>query len=179
MAWTAPMTAVAGSVFTAAQFNTHVRDNLNCTAPALATVSGSIFAGTGTNSIAERIPTADFVTTIDTLTSTSYTAVATPGPAVTVTTGTKAWVFVAARLANNTTGQNTYTSYAVSGATTSASVDERGFFFTISTANESVQACTFNLHTGLTGGSNTFTQEYRVTGGTGTVDNRRIGVIPL
>jgi len=29
MAWTAPMTAIPGDVFTAAQFNTHVRDNLN------------------------------------------------------------------------------------------------------------------------------------------------------
>jgi len=29
MVWTAPMTAIPGDVFTAAQFNTHVRDNLN------------------------------------------------------------------------------------------------------------------------------------------------------
>lgn len=28
MVWTAPMTAIPGDVFTAAQFNTHVRDNL-------------------------------------------------------------------------------------------------------------------------------------------------------
>lgn len=29
MVWTAPMTAIPGDVFTAAQFNTHLRDNLN------------------------------------------------------------------------------------------------------------------------------------------------------
>ena len=34
MAWTAPMTAVSGSVLTAAQWNTNVRDNLLETAPA-------------------------------------------------------------------------------------------------------------------------------------------------
>lgn len=180
MAWSAPMTAVAGSIFTAAQFNTFVRDNLNATAPALATTIGSIFVTTGTNAIAERVPSATFDTTSDTLTGTAYgDPSASVGPAITVTTGTKAIVFVAARLANNTTGSNTYASYAVTGATSDAAVDERAFFFTINTANESVQACNINFHTGLTAGSNTFTMKYRVTAGTGTVDNRRIVVIPL
>ena len=54
MAWSAPMTAVANSTFTAAQFNQYVRDNLNETAPALATAAGSYFAADGINSIAER-----------------------------------------------------------------------------------------------------------------------------
>src|SRR5690606_12967068 len=43
MAWSAPMTAVSGSVFTAAQFNQFVRDNLNETAPARATTAGAHF----------------------------------------------------------------------------------------------------------------------------------------
>lgn len=174
------MTAVAGSIFTAAQFNTFVRDNLNATAPALATTAGSIFVTTGTNAIAERIPSGTFDTTSDTTTSTSYGDLAgSSGPAVTVTTGTKAIVFAAARLANNGTGNNTYVSYAVTGATTDAAVDERAFFFTGNTTNESVQSCNLNFHTGLTAGSNTFTLKYRVTAGTGTGDNRRIVVIPL
>ena len=29
MAWTSPMTAISGSIFTAAHFNQNVRDNLN------------------------------------------------------------------------------------------------------------------------------------------------------
>ena len=36
MTWTAPMTAVAGAVYTAAQWNTSIRDNLNETAVAKA-----------------------------------------------------------------------------------------------------------------------------------------------
>ncbi len=35
------------------------------------------------------------------------------------------------------------------------------------------------LVTGLTAGSNTFTQQYKVNGGTGTFANRRLLVIPL
>ena len=54
MAWSAPMTAVANTVFTAAQFNQHVRDNLNETAPAKATASGGYFVATGVNAIAQR-----------------------------------------------------------------------------------------------------------------------------
>ena len=55
MAWTAPMTAVANAVFTAAQFNTHVRDNLLETAPAKATTTGGYFVATGTNTIVQRV----------------------------------------------------------------------------------------------------------------------------
>jgi hypothetical protein len=54
--WSAPMTAVANSTFTAAQFNQYVRDNLNETAPAKATSAGSYFVADGVNSIAERTP---------------------------------------------------------------------------------------------------------------------------
>lgn len=174
------MTAVAGSVFTAAQFNTFVRDNLNETAPAKATTAGSFFVTTGTNAIAERIPGTAFDTTADTTTGTAYGDLAgTVGPAVTVTTGTRALIFIAARIANSATTQNVYASYAVSGATTDAAVDERALFATVNTANESIQASTHMLQTGLTAGSNTFTMKYRVTGGTGTADNRRITVIPF
>ena len=43
------MTAVASSVFTAAQFNTFIRDNLNETSPAKATTAGAYFTVSGTN----------------------------------------------------------------------------------------------------------------------------------
>ena len=59
MAWSAPMTAVSGSVLTAAQFNTYVRDNLNETAPAKATAAGQIFVSTAANAIAARLVNAD------------------------------------------------------------------------------------------------------------------------
>lgn len=173
------MTAVSNSVFTAAQFNTFVRDNLNETAPAKATTAGSIFVATGTNAIAQRTPSTQFVTDSETTASTSYTDLATAGPAVTVTTGTTAIVVVGARLINTTAGENTYASYAVSGASTSAADDDRAFMFTCPVANYSTGGSNVVMHTGLTAGSNTFTMKYRVTGNTGTADNRRLTVIPL
>ena len=88
------MTAVANSVFTAAQFNQFVRDNLNETAPAKATTAGSHFAGTGLNSIAERLTDTDLVATSQTTISTSYADLATVGPTVTATTGPYAIVFL-------------------------------------------------------------------------------------
>src|SRR3546814_19340432 len=73
MAWTAPMTAVANTVFTAAQFNQHVRDNLNETAPAKATAAGGYFVATGVNAIAQRIADGNTDTNTGTTTSTTYT----------------------------------------------------------------------------------------------------------
>lgn len=175
MAWTAPMTAVSNSVFTAAQFNQFVRDNLNETAPAKATTAGSHFAGTGLNSIAERISTAAIVATSQTTTSTSYTDLATVGPAVTVTTGPLAWV----HLYNsnvNTTSVSSLMSFEVSGASSIPAADNTSIG--IAGTAGSREGAGFLLTT-LTPGSNTFTCKYRVGSGTGTYADRRIAVLPL
>ncbi len=49
MAWTAPITFTSGSVLTAAQLNTYLRDNLNETAPAKFTAAGQLFVSTAAN----------------------------------------------------------------------------------------------------------------------------------
>lgn len=179
MAWTAPMTAVANTVFTAAQFNTHVRDNLNETAPAKATTAGTIFVASGANSIVERVPSTAAVTTSESTGGTGYGDVATPGPAVTVNTGTKAIVMVSSIVQNSTASQNSYASYAVSGASTIAASDDRAVIITAAAINQTLRASAVYMETALTAGSNTFTMKYRVTGGTGSFQNRRIVVIPL
>ena len=125
MAWTAPMTAVAGNTLTAAQWNTHVRDNLLETAPAKATAAGRIFVTTAANAIAERVVDSETVATSQTTTSTSYTDLATTGPAVTVTTGARALVFYGAEMENTTSTALSAASVAVSGATTDAASDAR------------------------------------------------------
>jgi hypothetical protein len=173
------MTAVANTVFTAAQFNTHVRDNLNETAPAKATTAGTIFVASGANSIAERVPSTAAVTTSETTTGTGYGDLTTPGPAVTVTTGTKAIVMVASLVQNSTAGQNSYASYAVTGASAISATDDRAVLITAAATNQTLRASAVYMETGLTAGSNTFTMKYRVTGGTGSFQNRRITVIPL
>jgi hypothetical protein len=108
-------------------------------------------------------------------TSTSYTDLTTAGPAVTITTGTKALVIVGARVQVNS-GASSYASYAVSGATTIAAIDdvavEAG---TITTGMSRASRLTT-----LTAGSNTFTMKYRTSPTrTGTYEFREIIVIDL
>lgn len=177
MAWSTPLTAVSNATLTAAQWNASVRDNLLMTAAALATTAGSIFVATGANAIAERLPSAATVAALQTTASTSYVALATAGPAVTVTTGPRALVITGCEISNGTSGVSSYYGYAVSGATTVAATD--------STAMKSTNASGYPfamsraLLQGLTPGVNTFTGMYRVDGGTGGWTNRTINVVPF
>lgn len=171
------MTAVANSVFTAAQFNQFVRDNLNETAPAKAVNAGSWFAVSGTNQIAERTGATAQVATGETTTSTSYTDLATPGPAVTVDTGPRALIFVTGSISNSGTG-SVRMAYETSGATTLAAADIRGIGHA-GAATVEVLCANVIFETALTPGSNTFTAKYRVSASTGTFGSRRIGVLPF
>lgn len=181
MAWTSPMTAVANSAFTAAQFNTHVRDNLLETAVAKATTSGTYFVGTGVNAIAERTAKSDSIDpgTAQTTTSTSYTNLTTPGPTVTVTTGTKALVLISCYVFNTNSGEACYVSVAVSGATTIDADDVWCLQYESNSSQDVLNATRARMFD-LTAGSNTFTMKYRVSGpsGTGTFRRRELTVIP-
>jgi hypothetical protein len=179
VAWTVPLTGVSNATLTAAQWNATVRDDLNTTAPALATTAGAIFVATGTNAIAQRIPASASVTTVETTTSTSYTNLATVGPQVTVTTGTSALVGFHCRQSNSTLSSNVWTTYAVSGATTVAASDNFALSFDSPVANSTVYHGTSFRVTGLTAGSNTFTLQYRVSAGTGTFHVRNLWVLPF
>lgn len=165
MAWNSPLTFVTGNVLTAAQLNAQVRDNMSETAPAKATTAGRLIVTTGANAVAERDVVTDSVATSQTTSSTSYVDLATAGPAVTVTTGTKALVTIMSRVTSDTAGGAAFATYAVSGATTIAAADyTRGLVFTISTANQLQRIGVSYLETGLTAGSNTFTMKYRAGG---------------
>lgn len=177
MAWSSPMTAVAGATFTAAQFNQYVRDNLNMTSPALATAAGQIFVSTAANALAARVPGAAVIATSQSTTSTTYTDLATVGPAVTVTTGTQALVWPAARMSNASTNTN-WASVAVSGASSVSASDA----WAASTQGTNVTVdCRGHLFTGLTSGSNIFTMKYKSGSGTNaaTFVDRELIVIPL
>lgn len=178
MAWTAPMTAVANSVFTAAQFNTHVRDNFGETAPAKATAATQHFVATGVNAIAARQTTETLTSATSTTTSTSYTDLSGgAAPVVSgLTTGIKAIVWVVCAVSNST-GAQSMMSFAVSGATTLAAADTRCYAGTM-TAGATMIGAWIGL-VDLTAGSNTFTAKYRVLAGTGSYNDRRLGVFPL
>ncbi|MFC8423928.1 hypothetical protein ACFUN7_24135 [Streptomyces sp. NPDC057236] len=180
MAWSAPMTAVANSTFTAAQFNAYVRDNLNETAPAKATASSGYFVGDGVNSIAERFAVSASELGAGETTSTTYTDLNAPanvGPTVTLETGPTALVIVRCSLENSGTG-SARMAYEVSGATSLAPADNRGVGF-FGAAGGNFNGSDASLWTSLTPGVNTFTARYRVSSGTGEFASRRIIVMPF
>lgn len=180
LAWTTPLTAVSNATLTAAQWNASVRDNLLETAAAKFTAAGQLFVSTGVNAGAARTPSQATVSTQETTTSTSYTALTTAGPTVaSLTTGTQALVAITAACGNNTAGQNSYMSVAVSGATTLAAADTTALRYQAFGANSRHRSSTVHLFTGLTAGANTFTSQYKVDAGTGLWFDRHLVVVPL
>ncbi len=178
MAWTAPMTAVAGAIFSAAQFNQYVRDNLNECAPAKATAAGQFFVSTGANAIAARQLTAAVVATSQTTTSTSYADLATIGPQVSAVTSDRAVVFFASDLDNTGVNGASSVSVAVSGATTISASAAWRIARDGAAAGNIWRVGMAHLFTGLNAGTNTFTMKYTVGSGTGTFGNRELIVLP-
>lgn len=181
MAWSAPMTAVANTAFTAAQFNTYIRDNLLETAPAKATGEGSWFVGNGPNQIVERFWSVDEVSATATTTSTSYTDLASSsGPSVTCATSSRALVILTGNLTTNVKAEYAVMSFAVSGDSTVAAADTNALHIESAVDGDgtNMQASVVVPLSTLTPGNNTFTCKYRVTDGTGTFNHRRILVLP-
>ncbi len=181
MAWTVPLTAASNATLTAAQWNATVRDNLLETAPAKASAAGRFFATSGTNSIAERVPTTASIGSAGTTTTTgSYVNLSGTGvgPAVTVSSGPLVLVSVGAIIQNDPTGSRIFASFEVSGASTIAAADD--FAITNdSAASGRLAAMSRVTLQSVTPGSNTFTMKYRVSGGTGQAAQRNIIAIPF
>jgi len=178
MAWTTPATAVANATLPAATWNATVRDNLNATAVALASVSSQYFVATGVNALAARLLQTATVATSQTTATTSYTNLATVGPAVTVTTGTIAVAFFCAAVSNTAANSATDVSVAVSGASSVAASDAWRTVLDGVSANQVNRVVGMHCFTGLNAGSNTFTVQYKVGSGTGTFSDRELIVFP-
>lgn len=126
-------------------------------------------------------PVADYISTSQTTTSTSYTDLSTAGPAVTAVIGASgmALLSVTARASNNTSNAGSFMGVAISGANTEAADDERALTCTSPNSGNAYASTYTRLLTGLTPGSTTFTSKYKVSSGTGTFLYRRISVVPL
>lgn len=172
------MTAVANTAFTAAQFNTHVRDNLLQTAPAKATGASGLIVTSGLNQVSERYIASGVTTASETTTSTSYTDLTTVGPSVTTTTGGIAIVLWAARLSNNTGGQLAYMSFDLAAAGFVAQ-DTYSLIYQASAANAVGQMAQMHVIAGIPPGSITVTAKYRAGANTASFANREVVVIPL
>lgn len=179
MAWTAPMTAVAGVIWTSAQFNAHVRDNLLETMPGKATASNRMYITTGNNAIAERVPSTAQVDTSETTTSTAYDDLTTVGPSVTVTTGAKALVWFGSWMSHNSNNGETSLSVAVSGAGIIAASDDYRLLQSGVELGSNNRHYVCHLFTNLTAGSNTFRLKYKTNLGTATYKWRDLIVLPL
>lgn len=187
MAWTAPMTAASNSTFTAAQFNTHVRDNLLETEVAKGTTTSAYLVSTGANAIAQRSSTSSSVQPMQTTVQTSYSDLGTVGPVVTLTSsGTKALVIMSCGMANTSANASMFVSVGVSGATTTAADDTWAIISDGVAAwnnpwepadqhNRRMSAKLFTINAG----TNTFTMKYKVGSGSGRFRNRELIVYPL
>lgn len=191
MAWTAPMTAASNSQFDAAQFNTHVRDNLLESDPAKALGTDNYFVSTSANAITTRAPGSASTSGLGTTTSTSYTASLTgssSGPAVTLTTSTVALVLFSVGMANTLINAQMFASIKVSGDTPTIPSSDTWAIITDGMqqwgnpnepADQHNRRQSVKLFTGLTAGTNTFTIEYKVGSGTGRFRTRDLIVYPL
>lgn len=189
MVWNPPMTAVDGNVFTAAQFNENVRDNLlylktevDGNPRALATASGMVFRSTAANTLVARGSGATTTAADVSTASTSYVTLGSSTPAVTVSTGTSVRVLLSADTYTSSANAYNTITFSVSGASTVAAADANGVARTRlagtgSTNYETITGAT--VVTGLTAGSNVFTMNYKVSAGTGNFLRRTISVEPL
>ena len=177
MTWSTLPAYSDGNALTAAQV-TAIKDNINETAPAKATTAGRLITTNGANSVAEREMNDDIINTTGTRTSSSYGNLTSggAGPTVTVSTSVNALTMVNVRMENS--GNNAcWCSFAISGATTDASIDQRAAMAQAGSGDANrFGVSSFNA---VTAGSNTFQNEYRVTAGTGTFQDRRLVVMAL
>lgn len=176
MAWTAPMTAVDNAMYTAAQFNTHVRDNLLETMPGKATTPGSYFVSNGPNSINERFPYTATVATADTTNSTTFTDLNTPGPSLTIAAESAFFIFISANMIGSTSSSFALMSVDLSGANNIGPADGLSLG---AQGNVNRQMGHIFRYTNQPGGTYTFTAKYRVTSGSATFSNRSISVLAL
>ena len=151
--------------------NQVLRVNSGATAPEWATpASSSPASATAT------------VATSQTTTSSSFTDLATAGPAVTLTTGTKVLVIVTAgSISNDTSSRGAFMGFAITGATTTAASTTSCVSFVNSGLDSGAKLQASGVYrVTCTAGSNTFTAKYQQSdGGTATFANRSITVIDL
>ncbi|MEO5875529.1 MAG: hypothetical protein ABIS86_17065 [Streptosporangiaceae bacterium] len=168
MSWTAPMTAVANTAFTAAQWNTHGRDNLNVTAPGVATTAGGWIVSAGLNTVVQRTPMVHYVGTGGGTDQTSYVDLTSTGATLTVTTGPSAIVSFGAQMSNNVAGLGSRVAVDVTGASTLEASDLNSFYAESGNANDAFKGTWTTIFSPLVPGVNVFTLKYRTTTGGGT-----------
>ncbi len=135
---------------------------------------GAAWATVGPSALTTATAT---VATSQSTSSTTYTDLATAGPAVTLTTGTKVLVFTNTEV-STAAGRYVFADFAISGATTRSASDDTCIKMGTDADTMQTRNGVANLMT-VTAGSNTFTMKYRVNAGTNSFLNRSIVVVAL
>jgi hypothetical protein len=173
-----PSTTLGDIEYRSSTANTNTRLGIGSTGQVL-TVAGGV-PSWATTTVSYPTTAQATVGASETTSSTTYTDLATAGPAITMTTGTKALVIVSAAVNTAKIQNGTYfMGYEVSGATTIAATDTTALATgPDSNAGAILIASRASLVT-LTAGSNTFTAKYRRTANTPTFSERNIFVMNL
>ena len=109
---------------------------------------------------------------------TSYADGATPGPTVSIFTGTRALVNLSCNMNNSGGVSAVFMAYAVTGATTIAPTDLESLGF-VGPAGSVIGASYESYITNLTPGLNTFTAKYRAATGTISFALRKLRVTAI
>lgn len=118
------------------------------------------------------------VATSQTTSSTSYTDLATVGPAVTVAVGASGVAIVTITSQILPPSGTATASFALSSGNTLAAADDNAISYTCdASGNGGIQASTVTVLTGLTPGSTVFTMKYKGTSVSNAFSNRKIGVV--
>ena len=171
-----PQTTTGALAYRSATANVNTALPIGTTGQVLSVVGG---VPAWASASASPTTAAATVATGQTTTSTSYTDLATVGPAATITTGTKALVFITSNIDNQSNNGQGHIGFAVSGATTVAAADTQALHYYSSGAIALQYGAAYYI-SGLTAGSNTFTLKYRSgNGSTQYFANRQITVMDL
>lgn len=177
MVWTAPMTAVDNDVFTAAQFNTHVRDNLLETMPGKSTTVGSYFVSDAANAISERFSYTETIPTSESIAASEfYGDLTTIGPTITdMTGGATFFLFLGAEMIGSAAGTFSLMGFDITGDAVVAADD----ILAVGAAGTGTRQLShvFRIAPGTAGGTYTITAKYRSTSGTSTFANRWLSVL--
>ena len=187
MAWTAPMTAVTGVVFTASQFNLYVRDNLLADAVGKATTQSRLIVVSSAGNVVERIPARDVnydygwrnsATYGNTLDGDGLTQ--SDVPQIVVNVSSKALVSFGGFMSNTIQGLGTYIACDVSGATNEAANDTNSVYCESANPQDG-HRMTYTTIYDLNPGAHLFTLKYRTTagGGISEYDGRMVCAVPF
>jgi hypothetical protein len=177
-----PETTLGDIAYRSSTANVKTRLGLGTAGQVLTVNSGANAPEWATPSAPALTTNSATVATLEGTTSQTFTDLTTSGPAVTITTGTKALVIVTSEMISGGL-VGCVAGYAVSGATTISATDTTAVRIdeTANATGVTSRASAVSRLTSLTAGSNTFTMKYRstVTARTADFKNREIIVIDL